>query len=75
MFIAPTEWVHTFGMKFPIDVAFLSEDGVVLKINRELRPSRFSKLSLRAQGALELAAGRLAETGTEVGHKIEFLDV
>lgn len=74
MFIAPTEWVHTFGMRFPIDVAFLSEDGVVLKINCHLRPYRFSKLAIRAQGALELAAGRLSETGTEVGDKIEFRD-
>ncbi len=75
MYIVPTEWVHTFGMHFPIDVAFLSEEGVVLTINRQLRPNRFSKISLRAQGALELAAGRLAETGTEVGDKIEFRDV
>jgi len=75
MFIAPTEWVHTFGMQFPIDVAFLSEHGVVLKINHKLRPYRFSKLSLHAQGALELAAGRLAETGTEIGDTIEFRDI
>ena len=75
IYIAPTEWIHTFGMRFPIDVAFLSDDGVVLAINRHLRPRRLSKLSLRAQGALELAAGRLSETGTDVGDKIEFRDV
>ncbi len=75
MYIVPTELVHTFGMRFPIDVAFLSEDGVVLKINRDLRPYRVSKLAIHAQGALELAAGRLAETGTEVGDTIEFRDI
>lgn len=75
MYIVPTEWIHTFGMHFSIDVAFLSEEGVVLTINRQLRPNRISKISLRAQGALELAAGRLAETGADVGDMIEFRDV
>lgn len=75
IYIAPTEWVHTFGMRFPIDVAFLSKDGVVLAINHSLRPNRFSKLSWRAQGALELASGCLKESGTDVGDRIEFRDV
>ncbi len=75
MFIVPTEWIHTFGMRFSIDVAFLSKDGIVLTIHHNLRPKRLSKISLRAEGALELAAGRLRATGTEVGDRIEFRDV
>lgn len=75
IYIVPTEWIHTFGMRFPIDVAFLSSDGAILAINRHLRPWRLSKLSLRAHGALELAAGRLSETGTDVGDRIEFRDL
>lgn len=29
--IDPCRWVHTVGMRFPVDVAFLDADGVVLK--------------------------------------------
>ena len=29
--IAPCRWIHTIGMKFPIDVAYLDPDGVVVK--------------------------------------------
>jgi uncharacterized membrane protein (UPF0127 family) len=72
MYIVPTQWIHMFGMRFPIDVAFLSEDGKVLHIHRELKPNRLSRPVWRAEGALELAAGVLRESNTEVGDRIEF---
>ena len=73
MYIVPTQWVHMFGMRFPIDVAFLARDGRVLAVHRGLRPNRLSRPVLRAEGALELAAGRLHDTRTTVGDRIEFL--
>lgn len=75
MYIVPTQCIHTFGMKFAIDVAFLARDGRVLAVHHGLKPRRVSKLVIRAEGALELAAGRLAATGTEVGDVIELREV
>jgi len=72
MYIVPTQWIHMFGMRFPIDVAFLGEDGKVLHIHHGLRPNRLSRIVWRAEGALELAAGLLRETNTEVGDLIQF---
>lgn len=71
MYIVPTQWIHMFGMRFPIDVAFLDGDGRVLWIHHVLKPNRLSRLVWRAEGALELAPGTLARSGTEVGHVIE----
>lgn len=71
-YIVPTQWIHMFGMRFPIDVAFLSGDGRVLFIHHELRPNRLSRPVWRAEGALEVAAGVLRETGTVVGDVVEF---
>ena len=70
LYITPCEWVHTFGMRFPIDIAFLHRDGRVLALHHTLRPKRLSKLVFRADGVLELAAGRLRETRTCVGDVI-----
>jgi uncharacterized membrane protein (UPF0127 family) len=67
IYIVPTQWIHMFGMRFPIDVAYLAEDGRVLSVQAEIKPNRFSRPSWRAEGALEVAAGRLAATGTRVG--------
>lgn len=74
MYITPCECVHTFGMKFPIDVAFLDAEGRILRVHHALKPRRLSRLVFRADGVLELAAGRLQETNTEVGDVVAFHD-
>jgi uncharacterized membrane protein (UPF0127 family) len=50
--------VHTFGMRFPIDVAFLGEDGAVLRVDRGVPPRRVL-FCRRAFAALEVSAGGL----------------
>ncbi len=72
IYLAPCQWVHMFGMKFPIDVAFLARDGRVLALQHALKPGRISRLVWRADGALELPAGTLEQTGTAVGDAIRF---
>jgi len=70
MYIVPCKMVHTFRMKFPIDVAFISADGRVTAVHHSLKPNRVSKLSVLAEGALELPAGTLRATDTEVGDTV-----
>ena len=72
--IAPTQGVHTFGMRFPIDLAFLAPDGRVLSIRENLRPNRLSRLIIKAEGVLELPGNTLSSTGTQVGDVIQFAD-
>lgn len=72
IYIVPTQWIHTFGMRFSIDVAFLDSRGRVLFAHHHLRPNRLSRPVWRAEGALELAAGTLRATRTAVGDAIEF---
>lgn len=72
VYLVPCIWIHMFGMKFPIDVAFLASDGRVLAVQRGLKPNRLSRIVLRAEGVLEVAAGRLGATGTAVGDIIRF---
>jgi hypothetical protein len=75
IYLVPCQWVHMFGMKFAIDVAFLAGDGRVLALQRNLRPNRLSRPVFRAEGVLELPLGRLEETRTEAGDHIEFRDL
>jgi uncharacterized membrane protein (UPF0127 family) len=71
LWIVPCEGVHTFRMKFPIDVVFLNKQRKVLKIRPNMVKSRIA-LSLLAHSVLELPAGTLDETGTERGDQLEF---
>jgi uncharacterized membrane protein (UPF0127 family) len=45
--------IHTFGMRFPLDVLFLAEDATVIDLRRELPPRRFAACA-RASAVLEL---------------------
>ena len=74
IYLAPCQWVHMFGMRFPIDVAFLARDGRVLALEHGLKPWRVSRIVWRADGALELPAGTLAGSGTAVGDVIDLRD-
>ena len=72
LYLVPCPWIHTFGMRFAIDVAFLAADGRVVSVHEALAPNRLSRLVLRAEGVLELPAGTLAETGTRRGDRVRF---
>jgi uncharacterized membrane protein (UPF0127 family) len=71
LWIAPCEAVHTFGMKFPIDVVYLSRKKRVLKIRPGMKQGRVSAC-LRAYSVLELPAGMAAESATSVGDQLTF---
>ncbi len=65
--IRPCSSVHTFGMRFPIDVVYLAADGLVVKVVHGLRPWRFSMGGRRARTVVELARGEAARAGIEPG--------
>jgi len=71
LWIAPCEAIHTFGMKFPIDVVFLSRKRKVLKVKENMGRRRIA-LCLRAYSVLELPAGTVARYPTRPGDQLEF---
>ena len=70
LWIQPCGSVHTFFMRFPIDVAFLDAGGAVVKTVSRLRPFRVASGGRRARSALELAPGALARLGVDVGQTL-----
>ena len=66
MVIAPSNAIHTFFMRFPIDVLFVRRDGVVVKVRRNVQPER-AVVSFRAYAVIELPAGTLAVDDARVG--------
>ena len=68
--LRPCRHVHTFRMRFAIDVAFCRADGVVLRIS-SLRPWRLSPLVWRAAFVIEAEAGAFERWGLGVGDQVE----
>lgn len=66
-------WVHTIGMRFPIDVAYVDGDGTVLKTLRMAR-HRVGLPVPRAHWVIEASAGAFARWGLRVGDVVELRD-
>ncbi len=72
LWIIPCEAIHTFQMKFSIDAVFVDRARQVRKVCANLTPWRVAGC-LRADSVLELPAGVVADSGTSVGDRLEFL--
>lgn len=63
--------VHTFGMRFGLDLIWLARDGRVLRVDRAVPPRR-QRLCVRARSVVEVAAGGadrwVAGLGARHGH-------
>ena len=68
--IRPAPSIHTFFMRFPIDVVFLSRQGEVLKIAEHVPPWR-ARSCRHSYAVLELAAGEAGRRGLAVGDRID----
>ena len=67
--IAPSNAVHTFFMKFPIDVIFVRRDGRVLKVRRGMPAGRLAA-AFTAFAVIETAAGGADRAGIQPGDLI-----
>lgn len=73
LWIIPSRGIHTIGMRFPIDVLFLDRGRTVVHLYKNLEPWRVSKVIMGARSVLELPAGTIAKTKTQIGDHVEFL--
>ena len=69
LLLSPCGQVHTFGMRYALDVVYLDRGERVVKCVAGLRPNRVSG-SWRGWQVLELAAGGLKRTGLRVGDRL-----
>jgi uncharacterized membrane protein (UPF0127 family) len=67
--IAPCSAVHTFAMRFPIDVIFARRDGRVVKVRSAMRASRISA-AIGAFAVVEMAAGSIDRADVRVGSRL-----
>jgi uncharacterized protein len=68
--IQPAPSIHTFFMRFPIDVVFLAKNGEVMKIAPNVGPWRMRSCR-RAFAVLELPAGEAEQRGITVGDHVD----
>ncbi|HTW45103.1 MAG TPA: DUF192 domain-containing protein [Acidobacteriaceae bacterium] len=72
LWIVPCESVHTFFMKFPIDLIYIDRKSTVKKVRRNVSPWRLSAC-LSAHSIIELPAGVIDRSQTIVGDRLELI--
>jgi uncharacterized membrane protein (UPF0127 family) len=71
MWIVPCNSIHSLGMRFTFDAIFLDKNLRVVHLVREMKPWRISKMVFSAHSVLELPAGLISQTATELGDQFE----
>ena len=62
--------IHMLFMKFAIDVIFIDKNNKIVGLVSGIKPFQFSPIFWKSTCAIELAAGRIEATQTQLGDKI-----
>jgi uncharacterized membrane protein (UPF0127 family) len=73
LWIVPSRGVHTFAMKFPIDVLYLDPHQLVVHVEQNMKPWRVARVSMDTASVLELPGNTLESSGTAIGDEIEIV--
>ena len=69
LLLSPCGGVHTWGMRFPIDLLFLDREGRTLRVAPDVRPWRIRGPVRGARTVVELPAGAAARLHLQVGRR------
>ena len=73
LWILPSHGIHTFAMRFPIDAVYLDRGRIVIHIEEGLKPWRMAAVRGAANSVLELPAGVVSDSKTELGDQVDIL--
>ena len=71
LIIAPCRSIHMLFMKFAIDVIFIDDKNKVAGLIRRIKPFAFSPIFWKSACAIELPAGTIERTKTQIGDSIQ----
>jgi len=73
--LKPCASIHTFFMRFPIDVLFLDKNMRIIKLIQNMPPARLSSTAWGSKITIELPAGKISQTNTQTGDILQFSPV
>jgi uncharacterized membrane protein (UPF0127 family) len=70
LWIVPCADIHSCFMRFPFDAVFVNKQLEVLYLLESMKPWRISRLVKGGHAVLELPAGTIAQSRTEIGDRL-----
>lgn len=71
--IKPCNAIHSFFMRFPIDVLFVDGNNRIVAVEKSFKPWRIGKLYTKAKYVVELKSGIIDKALIRVGDEIALL--
>lgn len=68
--LKPCSSIHTLFMRFPIDVLFLDKNVQIIRVIQNMPPYRLSPFVWASHLAIELPAGKISQTNTQIGDRL-----
>jgi len=68
--LKPCNSIHTFFMRFPIDILFIGKDNTVVKAISGLKSFRLSPVCFKSKFVIELPPGTIKFTSTQAGDRL-----
>ncbi len=73
LYITPCKGIHTFFMRYSIDVLHLNQDGKVIALEENLKPWRMTKVYSDTTEVVELSSGKIEDCGIKIGHNLKLI--
>jgi uncharacterized protein len=73
LYLSPCNQIHMFGMTYAIDAIFIDKRNEVVGLVQSIGPGSLSPIFIKAAGCLELPAGTISSTGTQVGDTVTYI--
>jgi uncharacterized protein len=71
LWIIPCHGVHTWGMRFPLDLLYLDADNIIVHLEENVRSWRFAPVRMDTVTVLELPSHTIWNSGSVVGDQME----
>ena len=71
--IIPCNEIHSFFMKYSIDVLYLDSKNNILAFDEEMQPGKIGKAVKDAKSVVELPSGKIKKLNIKIGQQIEFI--
>lgn len=74
LMIKPCQSIHTFFMRYAIDVIYLDGENNVIEASGHVEPGKMGKMVRGAQIVIELPSGTIEKTKTKPGDRLQLND-
>lgn len=72
--IIPCNGIHTFNMRYSIDVIYLDKSQIIIAIDEDVHPRRMGRPIKNAVSVVELPTGRVKKLAIKIGQALQFTE-